>query len=152
MLMLSEAGHKEVAAAAAKREREQQRAAAQQLKDGGGSTPAGGGGGGDGPPPAGGETVDGPGVGGAAYVARVARGRTVYRVVAAPEMSVGALKAALAPLCQVCPPSAAQGPAPASKSGSGRAGPVWAGRKRERDREGRLGAVWLRRGGRGTGH
>ena len=98
MLMLSEAGHKEAAAAAAKKEREQQRLAAQALRDG---TVAADAAAGRAPAAAAAETIDGPGADGAEYVARVARGRTLFRVAAAPDMTVGGLKALLEPLCHV---------------------------------------------------
>jgi hypothetical protein len=98
MLMLSEAGHKEVAAAAARKEKELSQLAAQKLKDGastdtdapsrdnfGLSKP---------------ETVDESGVEGADYVVRIVRGKTHYRLAGSPDMTFRELKAKLEPLAQ----------------------------------------------------
>ncbi len=96
MLMLSEAGHKEVAAAAARKEKELSQLAAQKLKDGittdtpsrdsfGLSKP---------------ETIDESGVEIADYIVRIVRGKTHYRLAGNPDMTFKELKARLEPLAQ----------------------------------------------------
>jgi hypothetical protein len=96
MLMLSEAGHKEVAAAAARKEKELSQLAAQKLKDGisidGPSGESCGL-----PKP---ETIDESGVDDAAYVIRIVRGKTHYRLSGNPDMTFKELKAKLEPLAQ----------------------------------------------------